>query len=129
MRKNRLEVIYPVVLVVLGFTLFVFIRNVFGDAAPVPQPADIPAVGTGILATLRAWGSFVPQQWLITIIAVGLELLGRIIPTKKPWSLLYFARDLCCYLAIILNTLASLLDKVLVQQTNPPDAANPPPKI
>lgn len=92
-----------------------------------PAPAAVPPIGVGILAYLQHLIGFTVPGWVLTLVTFTMtELVGRFVKTEKPWSMLYFFRDLFVYLATALNLGAGFLDKVL-QNSN--QSSNPVPAV
>ena len=96
--------------------------------AETPQPGDVPPIAPDFLDQLKNLATAIAPEWLITISVAVLEFVGRVIKTKKPFSILYFIRDFFMYFAMILNALSTLLDRVL-QRTKEKGTENPPPKV
>lgn len=102
----------------------------FGETSAItPQPSDIPAVGTGVIDALKNAIGFAVPEWILAIGSfVMVEIVGRIWKTTKPWSVLYFLRDFCIYVSMLLNAVSGLLDRLL-QRTKEKGATNPPPQV
>lgn len=89
-----------------------------------PQPASVPAIGSETVGAVQRLAGGIAPEWLIAIVAFGLELAGRLLRTSKPWSLLYFMRDLCVALGALFGALGTQGDRVL-QRTKEPGSALP----
>jgi len=100
---------------------FVIAPYAFGDdaGAAVADP--------GFLTAIKNFAGMVPTSGVIvTVAAVVVEILVRLLKTQKPLSLLYVARNLLVYLALALNAVAKLLDSVYQasnEKVNPMPAA------
>jgi hypothetical protein len=124
--KNLGSKVYFAVLIALAA---VFAGSaLFAEPVAVPtlvaQPDTVPAIGAPAVDTIHRLAGGIAPEWLIAIVAFGLELVGRLLRTSKPWSLLYFLRDLCVALGALFGALGRQGDRVL-QRTKEPGSAIP----
>jgi hypothetical protein len=110
--------------IAIAFAATAFAEVPAASPTLVAQPAAVPAIDGDAVGIVHRLAGGVAPEWLIAILAFGLELVGRLLKTSKPWSLLYFMRDLCVALAGFFATLGRQGDRVL-QRTKEPGSAIP----
>lgn len=52
----------------------------------------------------------------VTSVIIAIEIIGRLIKTDTPWSILWIIQKVCFKLSVILAKVAEFLDKVLPQR-------------
>lgn len=103
-----------VLMVVVGILLSTAcLRVLFADVEQIPSnPADVPVIGAGVLAAIKSASGFETPEWILVIVAMVVEFCGRVFKTKKPFSLLYFAKDFLVLLGGFFGSAGVALDKV-----------------
>jgi hypothetical protein len=126
--KLHFAILVALAAVFAGTALFAEVGPLVPSTAPAaalqPQPTSVPAIGGEVTGAVDRVARTIAPEWLVAILAFGLELAGRLLKTTKPWSLLYLVRDLCIALGALFNALGLQGDRVL-QRTKEPGSAIP----